>query len=158
MARAEIFPSIALTAALGGESAALSDLFSSGAGLWTLAAVVTQPIFSGGRTEARTEAAQARERALVARYRQAVRVAFSEVRTALVAQTRARERFEAESQRAEALTETLRLARLRYNSGIASQLEVLDAERGLLAARIARVDALRAHRAAVADLFRALGG
>jgi multidrug efflux system outer membrane protein len=87
-----------------------------------------------------------------------VRVAFSEVRSALVAQTRARETYEAESARADALADTLRLARLRYASGIASQLEVMDAERGLLAARAARIDALRAHRAAVADLFRALGG
>jgi multidrug efflux system outer membrane protein len=157
-ARAEIFPSIALTAALGSESAALSNLFSSGAGLWTVAAVATQPIFSGGRTEARTAAAEARERAALAQYQQAVRVAFSEVRTALVAQTRARESYEAESERAAALQDTLRLARLRYDSGIASQLEVIDAERQLLAARIARIEALRAHRAAVADLFRALGG
>ena len=158
VARAEIFPSIALTAALGSESAALSNLFSGGAALWTVAAVVTQPIFSGGRTEARTEAAEARERAALAQYQQAVRTAFSEVRTALVAQTRSREAYEAESERAAALTETLRLARLRYDNGIASQLEVLDAERGLLAARIARIEALRSHRAAVADLFRALGG
>jgi multidrug efflux system outer membrane protein len=158
VARAEIFPSIALTAALGSESAALSNLFSGGAALWTVAAAVTQPIFSGGRTEARTAAAEARERAALAQYQQAVRAAFSEVRTALVAQTRSRESYEAESERAAALTETLRLARLRYDNGIASQLEVLDAERGLLAARIARIEALRAHRAAVADLFRALGG
>jgi multidrug efflux system outer membrane protein len=158
VARAEIFPSIALSAALGSESAALSNLFSGGAALWSVAAVVTQPIFSGGRTEARTEAAEARERALLAQYQQAVRAAFGEVRTALVAQTRARESYEAESERAAALADTLRLARLRYDSGIASQLEVLDAERGLLAARIARIEALRAHRAAVADLFRALGG
>jgi multidrug efflux system outer membrane protein len=158
VARAEIFPSIALTAALGSESAALSNLFSGGAALWTVAAAVTQPIFSGGRTEARTAAAEARERAALAQYQQAVRAAFGEVRTALVAQTRARESYEAESERAAALTETLRLARLRYDNGIASQLEVLDAERGLLAARIARIEALRAHRAAVADLFRALGG
>ncbi|HEX2197629.1 MAG TPA: efflux transporter outer membrane subunit [Burkholderiales bacterium] len=158
VARAEIFPSIALTAALGSESASLSNLFSGGSALWTVAAVVTQPIFSGGRTEARTEAALARERAALAQYQQAVRVAFSEVRSALVAQTRSRETYEAESERAQALTETLRLARLRYANGIASQLEVLDAERGLLAARIARIEALRAHRAAVADLFRALGG
>ena len=52
----------------------------------------------------------------------------------------------------------MRLARLRYDNGIASQLDVLDAERGLLAARSARIEALRAHRAAIADLFRALGG
>jgi multidrug efflux system outer membrane protein len=158
VARSEMFPSIALTAVLGSESAALSNLFSGPAGLWTVAAAISQPVFSGGRTEARTAAAEARERAALAQYQQAVRVAFSEVRTALASQSRARERFDAESERARALRETLRLARLRYESGIASQIEVIDAERGLLAARIARVDALRAHRAAVADLFRALGG
>lgn len=157
-ARAEIFPSIALTAVLGAESAALSNLFSGGAALWSVAAAATQPIFSGGRTEARTAAAEARERAALAQYQQAVRTAFGEVRVALSAQMRSREAYEAETARAEALGETLRLARLRYENGIASQLEVLDAERGLLAARIARIEALRAQRAAVADLFRALGG
>jgi multidrug efflux system outer membrane protein len=158
VARAELFPSIALTGFLGSESAALSNLFSSGAGVWQLAAAVTQPIFAGGRLQARTEAAQARERAALEQYLQAVRTAFGEVRSALTAQARARETYEAETARAEALSETLRLARLRYQSGIASQLEVLDAERGLLDARRARIDALRAHRAAVADVFRALGG
>jgi len=158
VARSEMFPSISLTAALGAESASLSDLFSGPAGLWSIAAAVTQPIFAGGRLEARSEAAQARERAALARYQQAIRAAFGEVRTALVAQTRARESHEAESARADALAETLRLARLRYQAGVASQLDVIDAERGLLAARVARIDALRAQRAAVADLFRALGG
>ena len=158
VARAEMFPSISLTGFLGAESASLSNLFSGPAGIWQIAAAVTQPIFSGGRTQARTAAAEARERALVAQYQQAVRNAFAEVRSALVAQTRAREVYEAETARAEALAETLRLARLRYASGIASQLEVMDAERGLLAARASRIDALRAHRSAVADLFRALGG
>jgi multidrug efflux system outer membrane protein len=119
---------------------------------------VTQPIFAGGRLQARTEAAQARERATLIEYQQTIRNAFGEVRTALIVQSRARESYEAESARAAALAESLRLARLRYQNGVASQLDVLDAERGLLAAQIARVDALRAHRAAVADLFRALGG
>jgi multidrug efflux system outer membrane protein len=159
VARAEMFPSISLTAFLGSESAALANLFSGGAAAtWQVAAAVSQPIFAGGRLQARSDAARARERAALAEYLQAIRAAFGEVRTALVAQTRARESFEAESERAAALAETLRLARLRYDNGIASQLEVLDAERGLLAARIARIEALRAHRAAVADLFRALGG
>jgi outer membrane protein, multidrug efflux system len=158
VARSEMFPSISLTAALGSESASLSNLFTGPAGIWSIAAAVTQPIFAGGRLEARTDAARARERAALARYQQAIRSAFGEVRTALVAQARARESYEAESARAAALAETLRLARLRYGAGVASQLDVIDAERGLLAARVARIDALRAQRAAVADLFRALGG
>jgi multidrug efflux system outer membrane protein len=158
VARSEMFPSISLTAFLGGESQELSNLFSAPARIWGLAAGVTQPIFAGGRLAARSDAAKARERQALAQYEQAIRSAFGDVRTALVAQARSRESFEAESARAAALTDTLRLARLRYENGIASQLDVLDAERGLLAARSARIEALRAHRAAVADLFRALGG
>jgi multidrug efflux system outer membrane protein len=158
VARAEMFPSIALTGALGSESSSLSDLFSGPSLIWSIAAAVTQPIFAGGRLKARTEAAEARERAALAQYQQAIRAAFGEVRIALIAQSRARESYDAETARATALAESLRLARLRYQNGVASQLDVIDAERGLLAAQIARIDALRAHRAAVADLFRALGG
>jgi multidrug efflux system outer membrane protein len=158
VARAQMFPSIALTAALGSESAALANLFNGGAGIGALAAAVTQPIFAGGLLEAQSAAAQARERAALAQYQQAIRNAFGEVRAALSAQSRSRESYDAESARATALGETLRLARLRYQHGVASQLDVIDAERGLLAASFARIEELRAHRVAVADLFRALGG
>jgi multidrug efflux system outer membrane protein len=157
-ARAEMFPSIVLTGALGSESAALSNLFTSPAGIWSLGLALAQPIFAGGRLEARTDQAAARERALVAQYQKTIQTAFSETRAALAAQTRSRESFDAESARADALTHVARLARLRYDNGIASQLDIIDAERGLLAARAARIEALRAHRAAIADLFRALGG
>jgi multidrug efflux system outer membrane protein len=158
-ARAEMFPSISLTAFLGSESAALANLFSGGqAATWQIAAGLTQPIFQGGRLQARRDAADARERAALTQYQQAIRSAFGEVRTALITQARAREGYDAESARATALTETLRLARLRYQNGVASQLDVIDAERGLLQAQIARIDALRLYRLAVADLFRALGG
>ncbi|HEX6156687.1 MAG TPA: efflux transporter outer membrane subunit [Burkholderiales bacterium] len=158
-ARAEMFPSISLTAFLGSESAALANLFAGGsAAAWQIAAGLTQPIFQGGRLAARRDAADARERAALVQYEQAIRSAFGEVRTALIAQARARESYDAESARARALAESHRLARLRYQNGVASQLDVIDAERGLLQAQIARIEALRAHRAAVADLFRALGG
>jgi multidrug efflux system outer membrane protein len=157
-ARAAYFPSIALTGFLGSESEALSNLFSGPAGAWTLVAAVAQPIFTGGRLDAQTDAARARERQALAAYQRAIQAAFREVREALTVQARARESFDAQSERAARLGEALRLARLRYENGIASQLDVLDAERGLLAAESARIEALRAQRAAVADLFRALGG
>jgi outer membrane protein, multidrug efflux system len=117
-----------------------------------------QPIFAGGRLQAQTEAARAREQQALAGYQKTIQTAFGEVRTALVGQTRSRESFEAESAREQALAQSLRLAQLRYQNGIASQLDVIDAERGLLSARISRIEALRAQRAAIADLFRALGG
>jgi len=103
-----------------------------------------------------TEAA--RERELLAAYRGAIQNAFRDVRAALVTQSRARESYEVESARAVALQASLRLARLRYANGLSSQLEVLDAERNLLAAVNARHEALRAQRVAVAELYKALGG
>jgi len=158
VARTAMFPSIQLTGYLGSEAQALASLFSGPAGIWQLAAALAQPIFAGGRLQAAIAAAEAREQQALAGYQGAIQNAFREVRAALAAQRRARESFEAESARAAALGTTLRLARLRYDNGLASQLEVIDAERNLLAAEVARYEALRAQRAAVADLFKALGG
>jgi len=158
VARADMFPSIALTGALGRQSASFNDLFIGPSTLWSIGASLTQPIFAGGRLEARTDQAKAREAAALAQYQKTIQTAFSEVRAALAAQTRARESYDAQSMRADALSQSLRLARLRYQNGVASQLDVIDAERGLLDAQSARIEALRQHRAAIADLFRALGG
>lgn len=157
VARSAFFPSIALTGFLGGESAGLSNLFAGSGGIWQFAAAASQPIFAGGRLQSQVGAAEARERVAVAQYQRAVQNAFREVREALAGQARARRSFEAESERAEALRTVLRLARLRYEHGVASQFEAIDAERSLLVAQSARIEALRAQRAAVADLFRALG-
>ena len=66
--------------------------------------------------------------------------------------------FEAETARVSLLTDALRLARIRFDNGLVSQLEIIDAERNLLAAQLNRIEALRAQRVAVADLSRALGG
>ncbi len=157
-ARAALFPSITLTGYAGSEAQALSALFTGPAGIWQLAAGIAGVIFDAGRREAQVDAARARERQLLAAYLGAIQNAFREVRAALAVQTRARESFEVESARAAALAATLRLARLRYQNGLASQLEVLDAARNLLAAVNSRHEALRAQRAAVADLYKALGG
>lgn len=158
VARAQLFPSIALTGYLGSESAALANLFSGPATVWQLAASLAQPVFAGNRLLARIQGAEARERQLLAAYLGSIQNAFREVRTALAAQQRARETHDALAERTRLVADTLRLARLRYDNGIASQLDVIDAERSLLAAETARIDALRAQRTAVADLFRALGG
>lgn len=158
VARAAYFPTISLTGYLGSESVALSDLFTGPAGIGQAAIALGQPIYAGGRLDAQVKAANARERQALAQYQLAVQNAFREVRDALVAQVKARQRLDAERDRAAALTIALRFARLRYENGLTSQLEVLDAERNLLAAEQNRIDALRAQRAAIADLFKALGG
>src|SRR5213083_2785461 len=143
---------------LAARSEALSDLFTGPAGIWQAALAAGQPIYAGGRIDAQVQAAGARERQALAQYQLAIQNAFRDVRDALVAQAKARERLEAESERVTALRTTLRFARLRYQNGMTGQLEVLDAERNLLAAEQNRIDALRSQRAAIADLFKALGG
>jgi len=158
VARAAYFPTLSLTGSLGRESVALSDLFTGPAGIWQAALAAGQPIYAGGRIDAQLQAAGARERQALAQYQLAIQNAFRDVRNALVAQAKAREQLEAESERVTALRITLRFARLRYQNGMTGQLEVLDAERNLLAAEQNRIDALRAQRAAIADLFKALGG
>jgi multidrug efflux system outer membrane protein len=158
VARAALFPRIALTGFLGSESTTLGDLFTAPARIWQLAFALAQPIFQGGRLRAEVEAVSARERQALAQYQKTVQSAFGEVREALGAQSRTREVFAAEDERVVALRETLRLARIRFENGLSSQLEVIDAERNLLQAELNRVDALRAQRAAVADVVRTLGG
>ena len=158
IARVAHFPSIALTGYLGTESAALSGLFSGPAGIWQLAAALAQPIFAGGRLQAELDVASARERQALAHYQGAIQAAFRDVRSALASQAQARASFDAEQSRVRALAETVRLARLRYEGGLSSQIELLDAERNLLAAELNRIEALRAHRVAIAALLQALGG
>ena len=157
-ARAALFPKISLTGYLGRESAQLSDLFSGAASIWQLAFAISQPIFQGERLRAEIEVVRARERQALAQYQKTLQQAFREVREALIRQDRSRAAFDAEGERVVALTDTVRLARIRYKAGRSSQLEVIDAERNLLQAELNRIDALRAQRAAVADLVKALGG
>jgi multidrug efflux system outer membrane protein len=157
-ARAAFFPSIALTGYLGTESAALSNLFSGPALIWQLAASLTQPIWNAGRLDAQLEAATARQKEALANYEKSVQGAFADVRIALAAHTAARDTVAAQAQRGAALAQALKLARLRFDNGISSLIDVLDAERNLLGAELARIEAIEAQRAAVADLIKALGG
>lgn len=157
-ARAEFFPAISLTAYLGAESATLADLFTGPAGIFQFAVGLAQPIFNAHRLQFSVKAAEARREQAIAAYKKSVASAFGDVRNALNNQTAARATLEAETARIAALVDAQRLANLRYEGGISSRLEVLDADRQLLQAQLARVDAENAQRTAVVSLFKALGG
>lgn len=158
VARAAFYPSISLTGYLGAESRSLSDLFGGPARIFFFAAELMQPIFGKKRIGASVDVAKAREQQALAQYRQAIANAFRDVQDALIAQQTAREILAAERTHVEALQKALALAKMRYENGISSQLEVLDAERNLLQAELNRVEAERAQRTAIAALFKAMGG
>jgi len=158
VARAAYYPSITLTGFFGGESRSLADLFFGPARIFRFAAELTQPIFGAKRIGASVDVAKAREEQALAQYRLAIANAFRDVQDALAAQQSAREVLAAERAHVEALQKALVLAKLRYDNGISSQLEVLDAERNLLQAELNLTAAEQAQRAAIADLFKAMGG
>ena len=158
VARAQYFPSISLTGYTGGESVAFADLFTGSARIFQFAANITQPIFNAGRLGYMVDAAEARRDQAVIQYKQAVANAFGDVRNALSAQDSARQVLTFETARSEALSQAYKQAELRYEAGIASRLELLDVERNALQAQLNRLEAERAQRSAVADLFKALGG
>lgn len=157
-ARAAYYPSISLTAAYGSESAALADLFTSPASIWRFGAALLQPLFGLKAIESNVQASEAaRDQALVG-YRQTVQSAFREVHDALVVHRTAREILVAESARRDQLASALEVASLRYDAGRTSFLEVLDAQRQLLAAETLRIGAARDTQIAIVSFAKALGG
>lgn len=157
-AKAAFFPRILLTGAFGVESVALSDLFTGPARIWQFGPTVTLPIFTAGRNRAQLNAAEARmERALI-QYQRVIQQAFREVEDALVAYRKVREvRVQQEVLLASA-QRTLVLAQLRYVNGLATYLDVLDAQRQLFAAEIELTRTGRDQLVAVVQVYKALGG
>jgi multidrug efflux system outer membrane protein len=157
-AGAAIYPNLSLTAHLGSESKALSDLFTSPASIWGLAAGISQTIFNAGRTEAAVNAAGARQDQALIAYEQAVQTAFKEVLDALISHRQARETGTAEAERTKALKRAAELADLRFQNGVSNYLEVLDARRNLFQAEQGGIEARFAQLVATANLFKAMGG
>ena len=158
VARASYLPSLSLTASYGSESASLGDILTSPAGVWQLAAALAAPIFTAGRADAAFDLANAREREAAARYEQTALNAFREVRDALSRRSWAVARAQAQQNRIQALENARRLARIRYDSGYAGYLDVLDADRNLFQSELDRVAARRDSLVASVDLIKSLGG
>jgi multidrug efflux system outer membrane protein len=158
VARAALFPEISLTAALGTQSAELSQLLSKGAGIWSLGLGLAAPIFDAGRREARVEQAQARHEQALAGYQRSIESAFREVSDALVNVGESAATEEELKLRLEAARNALELSSLRYESGYSPYLEVLDAQRTANDAELAFVRNRQARLAFSVDLMKALGG
>ena len=156
VARAARFPSVTLTAFLGGQSAAVEDIASSG--IWGLGLGIVGPLFDAGRRAAVEDQAAARYQQQLASWQRSVEGAFREVSDALV-NLEETGNSEAELRaRVEAARNALELSRIRYESGYSPYLEVLDAQRTANDAEIAFVRNRQARLAFSVDLMRALGG
>ena len=157
-ARAAFLPKIVLTAALGTASRALSGLFEAGSGAWSFQPALSLPLFDYGRTAANVDLAEARRNVAVAEYERTIQQAFREVADLLAAREQLAAQFQALDAAARTQAERLKLAEARYNAGISSYLEVLDAQREAFAAQQGAVQTRRALLSAAAQLYKALGG
>ena len=157
-ARADYFPSLSLTGALGTESGALKNLFTGPGLIWGLGANLLQPLIGLKAIEANVQAATARRAEIEIGYRQVVQGAFRDTHDALAASTNLRDALSAQGLRAERLARALELADMRYRAGYSPYLEVLDVQRQLLQAQTLQIAAARDARIAVVNLAKALGG
>jgi len=158
VARAQYFPSISLTGLFGWESTTLSQLFSGPARMWSWTAPVVQPLFTGGSLGSGMRVAKAlREQALL-NYQRAIQSAFRDVDDALIDQRKSREQLSAQESQVEALRTYASTARLRYENGYTSYIEVLDAERSLFDAELSYTQTVGGHLQALINLYKALGG
>jgi multidrug efflux system outer membrane protein len=158
VARADYFPSLSLTGSYGSESAAMRNLFTGPAAIWSIGAALVQPLIGLKAIEANVEAKTAQRDQTVISYQQTVQIAFKETHDALTANQTTREALAAQTERVNRLQRALDLADLRYRSGYSPYLEVLDAQRQLLQAQTLQILAARDVRVAVVDLAKAMGG
>ena len=156
-AKARFFPRISLTGFLGGISGDLVNLMGQG-GVWSSTLGLFQPIYQGGRLQRDLEAAQARFDAALADYQRAALNGYREVANSLVTiQKLAQVRTEREVGVA-ALVDASDLSRARYDSGLASYIEILTADQDLFEQELRLAQTRGAELRARAELYRTLGG
>ena len=158
VARSLYFPTISLTGTFGSASIDLSTLFQGSAKIWSWAAPLNVPIFTAGAIKGQVKSAEALQRQALIRYQQSIQIAFREVEDALIDQKRSREELEHQTQQVESLSKYARFARLRFDNGYTSYIEVLDAERSLFNSELARAQTKGVLFQALVNLYKTMGG
>lgn len=158
VARAQLFPNIALTGAFGSISPELDNLFTQPFEAWSLIGNLVQPLFQGGRLTANVARADAIREQRRAEYARTVQSAFRDVLDALHGQTLIASVRDASAEQVRALMRATEIAELRYEQGDIAYLELLDVRRSLYQAQIDLVAAERDAVLNAVDLALAVGG
>lgn len=137
VAKAQYFPRISLTGLLGTASSDIGKLFTSGTDIWSLTGAANAPILTFGSISGQVKQAESLQQQAMVQYQQAVLTAFREVEDVLIQIVKGREELEAQQRQLRALEEYARLARLQFDAGTSSYLQVLDADRVLFSNRLA---------------------
>ena len=158
VAKAAWFPSFSLTANGGSATPEIKDLFTMSAQAWGVGALLSLPLFDGGRRKAGVQNADAELNIALANYREQVLVAFRDVEDQLSSLRLLAEQSEAQSRSVASSSRATVLSDSRYRNGLVSQLELLDAQRSELRNRRQALQVRAAQYLATVGLIRALGG
>ncbi len=157
-ARAAFFPRITLTATLGSASRELGDLFGAGTGAWSFIPGLSLPIFDGGRNRAGRDVAEVDRKIAVADYERTIQTAFREVADGLAGRATLGDQIKALQAQADAESARVRLAEMRYKGGVASFLDLLDAQRSLYSVQQSVIQTQLLEFQNRVRLYKALGG
>lgn len=157
-ARANFFPRISLTTSIGTMSADVDNLFESASKTWTFAPQAVLPIFQGGRLIAGLEVSHVDKEIAVANYEKAIQNAFREVADAMAQRSTITEQINATTSLMMASQESYDLSNIRYEVGLDSFLNVLDAQRMLFSSQQGVINTLLQREINSLNLYKALGG
>src|SRR5438876_1921655 len=157
-AKAAYFPRISLTGFLGFQSNQLSSLFTGPSSAWSFVPQITQPIFTAGRLKSNVKFAKAQQEFALVQYQQTIQTAFRGVSDALVQYRKVKEIRTQQELLVTTLQDRSRLAYLRYQGGVDSLLNALDADRDLFNAELGLAQTRRNELLSLVQLYKALGG
>lgn len=158
VAKSLYFPTISLTGALGTVSTSLSDLFTGPSRIWNFGASANIPIFSAGRIGGEVKASESSQKQALYAYQQAIQNGFREVEDALIDRSKSKQRLDALERQVRALQNYARLARMRYDEGYTSYLEVLDAERSLFNVELTHTGSQYNMFRSLINIYKSMGG
>ena len=157
-ARAQYFPTISLTGVFGYISKEFGNLFTGATKAWSYGLSAAAPIFTAGGIAGQVHQAEAQQQEALLGYQKAIQVAFQEVSDALLTHARARDQLAFQDRQVRTLRNYVELARLRYDEGYTSYIEVLDAERNLFSAEVAHTQTQSQVYVSLVNLYKAMGG
>jgi multidrug efflux system outer membrane protein len=158
VARAQFFPQLSISGSGGVGGDAWSNLFDpSGKTIYGLG-TLTQAIFEGGKLRGQLNLAKATKEEMVLNYQKTIAGAFRDVSNALIAFNKQRVYREQQEKLVAAAQDSSRLARIRYEGGSTSYLEVLTNDSNLYSAQLTLVTAQQGEALTLVQLYSALGG
>ncbi|OXA69719.1 RND transporter [Flavobacterium aquidurense] len=157
--KADLYPSLKITAQGGVNSFETSNWFNIPASLFgTVAGGLTQPLLNNKKVRTQYNIAVAEREKAVLSFRQSVLVAVSEVSDALVKVEKLQQQESFLKERVKTLQQAIKNANLLFKNGMAEYLEVLSAQSNLLQSELELADIKRQQLTANTELYRALGG